>query len=106
MYLLIKGIWKAVNMKVNGNIPQTLKLTQASWLCVLQIISFKIAKKIKKPIHLYINLFQPISSSLREPLKKILRKFFLKNTLPMNNVNAKIILIIVGFKYMKMGFWK
>jgi len=64
----------------------------------------QIAKKIKKPIHLYINLFQPTSPNLREPLKKILRKFFLKNTLPTNNANAKIILIIVGFKYMKMGF--
>jgi hypothetical protein len=39
---------QAVKIKVIGNIPQTLKLTQVVSGCVLQTISFKIAKNIKK----------------------------------------------------------
>ena len=46
--LLINGNCEAVNIKVKGNIPQTLKLTQVVSGCVLQIISFSIAKNIKK----------------------------------------------------------
>ena len=38
-----------------GNIPHTLKLTQNSSVCVLQIHSFKIARQKKKYIHLLFN---------------------------------------------------
>ena len=38
----------AVKIKVIGSIPQTLKLTQNSSVCVLHTISFNNAKKIKK----------------------------------------------------------
>mgnify|MGYP007058514528 CR=1 FL=1 len=38
-----------LKIKVIGNIPKTLKFTQRSVDCVLHIISFKIARAIKKP---------------------------------------------------------
>ena len=40
---------------VIGNMPQTLKLTQNSSVCVLQIHSFNIARPKKKNIHLLFN---------------------------------------------------
>ena len=93
-------------MKVTNNIPQTLKLIQVSSDCVLQMISLIIAKKIKKKTHLYISLFQPISSNLSEPLKNTLRKFLLNFSFPINNPIANKILITVGFKYINIGLLK
>ena len=46
---------------VIGSIPQTLKLTQNSSVCVLQIHSFNIARLKKKNIHLLFNNSQPMS---------------------------------------------
>ena len=71
-----------------------------------KIISLIIAKKIKKKTHLYISLFQPISSSLIEPLKNSLRKFLLNIIFPINNPIAKRILITVGFIYINIGLLK
>ena len=44
-----------------GNKPQTLKFTQNSSDWVLHIISFNIAKKKKKYIHLFVKIYQPSS---------------------------------------------
>ena len=93
-------------MKVNISIPQTLKLIQVPSDCVLQIISLSIAKKIKKKIHLYISLFQPISSNFKELFKNSLRKFLLNAIFPINNPIANKILITVGFKYINIGLLK
>ena len=93
-------------MKVNNNIPHTLKLIQASSDCVLQTISLSIAKTTKNNAHLYISLFQPMSSSFSEPLKNSLRKFLLNITFPTNNPIANRILIMVGFMYINIGLLK
>ena len=106
MCLLINGSWNAVKIKVNGNMPQTLKFTQIASDWVLQIISFKIANKIKKNAHLLLSLFQPIWSNWNADLKKNSKKFFFKKILPPINANAKMILIIVGFMYKKIGLLK
>ena len=93
MCLLINGSWNAVKIKVNGNMPQTLKFTQIASDWVLQIISFKIANKIKKNAHLLLSLFQPIWSNWNADLKKNSKKFLKISQI---NANAKMILIIVG----------
>ena len=95
-----------MNIKVIGKIPQTLKLTQISSDCVLHTISLSIARKIKKETHLYNSLSQPRISNLIELLKNISKKFFLKINLPIKRTIAKIILIIVGFKYKNIGLLK
>ena len=46
-------------MKVIGRMPNTLKLTHRSVDCVLQTISFSIARAIKKPIHRLVNIIHP-----------------------------------------------
>jgi len=51
-------------MNVIGNIPQTLKLTQNSSVCVLQIHSFNKARPKKKNIHLLLSISQPSFVSL------------------------------------------
>ena len=82
------------------------EFTQISSVCVLHTNSFNIAKKTKKEAHLNISLSQPISSNLIEPPKNIWRKFLLKNNFPTNKPAANKIFIIVGFKYIKIGFLK
>ena len=46
-------------MKVIGRMPNTLKLTHRSVDCVLQTISFSIARAIKKPIYRLVNKIHP-----------------------------------------------
>ena len=86
--MLINGTWKAVNIKVIGKIPQTLKFTQVVSGCVLQTISFNIAKNIKKYAHLKFNLFQPVSFNWKAVCKKNLRKFLWKKSLLIINIPA------------------
>jgi len=48
LYLLIKVIWLAANIRLIGSKPHTLKLTQKASDCVRQTTSLRIATKIKK----------------------------------------------------------
>ncbi len=77
--------------------PQTLKLTQNSSDCVLQIISFNNARAKKKYTHLKFKIFQP-SSVKSNDLPSIFFKSgsFVKN-LPNKSARPKSIFIIVGF---------
>ena len=93
-------------MKVKGSNPQTLKLTHVVSGWVLQIISFNIAKNIKKNAHLLFSFVQPSSFNLKADLKKNSKKFFFINIFPKISENAKIRLTIVGFMYIKTGLSK
>ena len=67
---MINGNWVIVKINVIGRMPNTLKFTHISVDCVLQIISFKIARAIKKPIQRFDKICHPKSSSFRaEPNK-------------------------------------
>ena len=61
---------------------------------------------MKKPIHLFISLFHPISSKYKEFLKNNFKKFLFKTIFPNNSPIANRRLITVGFKYIKIGLLK
>ena len=77
--------------------PQTLKFTQNSSVCVLHTYSFSKAKEKKKNIHLVVNISQP-SSDQDIDLPHI---FFNKRSFDKIFSKAKVrpnkTLIIVGF---------
>ena len=67
--------------------------------CVLQIISFNPARKIKKNMPKFtFSLFQPSSVNLKDFDNNISIKFLLKNLLLTNNTMANKIFIIVGLR--------
>ena len=76
---MIKENCVIVNTKVIGKIPNTLKFTQRSVDCVLQIISFKIASAIKKPIHLLVKIAQPSSCNFKLAPRSDFKRGFLRN---------------------------
>ena len=86
--------------------PQTLKFTQNSSVCVLHMYSFNKASEKKKNIHLTVSVFQP-SSDKGIDLPSIFFKIgsFVKN---FSNAKAKPkkIFIIVGFMYKNTGLLK
>ena len=84
------------NIIVIGRIPKTLKDTQKSVVCVLQIASFTTAKNMKKNDHLNVNFRQIMSSNLKALLIAIFKNNFL-NLRPISNIEENTILIIVGF---------
>ena len=74
LYLFINGIWLAVNKRVIGNKPHTLKFTQKTSDCVSTTIALSTAAKIKKPIHRILSFFHPSSCKFKALLKKIFNK--------------------------------
>ena len=95
-YFLIKENCDKVKAKVIGRIPKTLKLTQISVDWVLQIISFKIAKAMKNPIHLFVSFSHPSSWSFSAVPRIYFSKGFFKISPPYRIIANKI-LIMVGF---------
>ncbi len=77
--------------------PQTLKFTQNSSVCVLQTYSFSKANAKKKNVHLIVNAFQPLSvKDMDLPSIFFKMRSFTKN-LSKAKASPKKTFIIVGF---------
>ena len=94
--MVISGTWNAVKIKVIGNKPHTLKLTQNSSDWVLQTISFNKANEKKKIIHLLVRIFQPSSARIIDFPKIFFKIGSFVKYLPNSRAKPKRIFIIVG----------
>src|SRR5207253_1308611 len=82
-----------------GMVPNTLKFTQKSLVCVRQTISFSPAKTKKNRPHRNVNLRQPCGSSC-STLSSTIGKSGLPNASPPSSTAPKIVLTIVGLSLM------